>query len=205
MLNIDCMDFMRTAQDMQFDLAIIDPPYGIGENWKKDRFSPFRRHNSTYKNNTIPGRAFFDELFRISKNQIIWGANYYTAFLPARQGWIVWDKERSSEAFMAEGELAWHSYNVPLRIIKRAWNGFHKAEPRHGEHPHEKPIGLYKWLLKNYAKEGDKIFDSHMGSGSICIACHDYKFDLTACEIDKDYFDAAKKRFDNHAAQLSFA
>jgi site-specific DNA-methyltransferase (adenine-specific) len=202
--NVDNMEFMRTVPDKYFDLAIVDPPYGIGENWKKDRYSKFYKHTSTYKNNQIPDRDYFDNLFRISKDQIVWGANYYTEYLPVRNSWIVWDKMKDYESVnMAEGELAWCSYNVPLRILKRVWNGFQVSEPRHGVHPHEKPTGLYKWLLKNYAKEGDKILDTHLGSGSIAIACHDYKFELTGCEIDKDYFEAAVKRLKNHVAQTT--
>lgn len=204
LLNIDCMEYMKTCKDKQFDLAIVDPPYGIGENWKKDRFSKFYKHESSYKNKQIPDARYFKEVMRVTKNQIIWGANYYTEYLPARNSWIVWDKMKDFESVnMAEGELAWTSFNIPLRIVRRVWNGFQTSEPRHGEHPHEKPTGLYKWLLQKYAKEGDKILDTHLGSGSIAIACHDYKFDLVGCELDTDYYNAALKRFNNHKSQLS--
>lgn len=203
--NCDNMILMKEFPDKYFELAIVDPPYGIGENWKKDRYSKFYKHESTYKNNQTPGEDYFKELFRVSTNQIIWGANYYADFLPRRQSWIVWDKMKSwDDNHLAEGELAWHSFNIPVRITKFQWNGFLTSNVRAGDHPHEKPIGLYKWLLKNYAKPGDKILDTHLGSGSIAIACWDYKFDLTAAELDKDYFDAAMKRIRNHQAQLTF-
>lgn len=204
--NEDNMVLMARYPDKYFDLAIIDPPYGIGQNWKKDRHSKFYKHTSSYKNNEIPGPEFFKELFRVSKNQIVWGANYYTEYLPARQGWIVWDKVRSFEqSHMSEGELAWHSFNIPLRIVQNLWNGFCRSEKRHGEHPHEKPTGLYRWILENYSKPGNTILDTHLGSGSIAIACHDYGFDLTACELDKDYYEAALKRLKNHTDQFKLA
>src|SRR5690606_12854679 len=201
--NIDCMKFMATLPDKFFELAIVDPPYGIGKNWKKDRYSKFYKHNSTYNNESAPSANFFKELFRVSENQIIWGGNYFTEYLPARQGWIVWDKCRSyDDSHGAEGELAWHSFNVPLRIVENKWNGFMRSEERYGNHPHEKPVGLYKWLLKHYAKPGDKIFDSHMGSQSSRIAAYDMGFDYWGCELDKDYFDSGCKRFELFKSQM---
>lgn len=201
--NDDCMIGMSTYPSQYFDLAIADPPYGIGENWKKDRYSKFYKHESSYKNACIPDGSYFAELFRVSKNQIFWGANYYTEFLPARNSWIVWDKMKDFDSCnMAEGELAWTSLNVPLRFIRMVWNGFIVSEPRNGNHPHEKPTNLYRWLLKNYAKEGDKILDTHLGSQSSRIAAFDLGYDFTGYELDKDYFDAGNKRFNQHKAQL---
>jgi site-specific DNA-methyltransferase (adenine-specific) len=202
MLNCDCMDYMRGLPDKAYDLAIVDPPYGIGENWKKDPHSPRYRHNSTYKNKNIPDKKYFSELFRVSKNQIIWGGNYYTKYLEPRNSWLVWDKMRSFDVqHMAEGELAWTSFNEPLQFIRLLWNGACVCEKRYGTHPHEKPVALYKWLLSRYAKPGDRIIDTHGGSGSICIACHDLGYDLTWMELDKDYYDAACERYKRHAAQ----
>lgn len=200
--NEDCMQLMSRYGDKHFDLAIVDPPYGIGENWKKDRYSKFYTHTTSYKNNGIPDAEYFRELFRVSKHQIVWGGNYYTDFLPARNGWIVWDKCRKFEnSHMAEGELAWHSLNIPLRIITNKWNGFLRSEPRHGKHPHEKPVGLYKWQLMNYAQAGWKILDTHLGSGSHRIAAHDLGFDFVASERDPTYFADQEKRFQQHVNQ----
>lgn len=194
--NCDCMEFMRTVPDKHFALAIVDPPYGIGANWRKDPHSQFYNHHSSYENDSIPSREYFEELMRISENQIIWGANYYTDYLPARQSWIVWNKLRDYPTqHLAEGELAWTSFNIPVRIATYMWNGACVCSPRSGIHPHEKPVDLYAWLLRNYAKPGDNIFDSHLGSGSSRIAAYKLGFDFVGCEIDKGYFEAQEKRF----------
>ncbi len=203
-LHTDCMDYMVTVPDHHFDLAIVDPPYGIGENWKKSRHSSFYRHDSTYKNNNIPGEEYFAELFRVSKNQIIWGGNYYNDFLPAGNHWIVWDKDRDyKNSHMSEGEFAWHSFNVPLRIVKKTWNGFIRCEARSGIHPHEKPKGLYNWVLQNYAEKGWRILDTHLGAGSSAIAAHYFGCDFVGCEIDEIYFNAAKERIEKATRQLA--
>lgn len=147
----DCVDYMRTMPDKFFDLAVVDPPYGIGKDWKKSRKSKFYHHQSTYNNSSTPGKEYFAELFRVSKNQIIWGANYYTEFLPARNSWIVWDKQINYPTqHLSEGELAWTSFNIPVRIVSLIWNGCCRCEKRAGFHPHEKPKLLYKWLYDNY-------------------------------------------------------
>lgn len=201
--NQDCCLGMKEYPDKYFDLAICDPDYGIGENWKKDRHSKFYTHNSTYKNATIPTAEYFKELFRVSKNQIIWGGNYYTEYLPARNSWIVWDKMRSyNDSHMAEGELAWNSFNIPVLIFKIQWNGFKRDEPRYGVHPHEKPTALYRRQLQTFAKPGDKILDTHLGSGSSRIAAYDMNFDFTGYEIDFEYFQAQEKRFNQFKSQL---
>lgn len=204
--NEDNMALMARYTDKYFDLAIVDPPYGVGQTWRKDRNSKFYKHTSSYKNTEIPGSEYFRELFRVSKNQIVFGGNYYTEFLLASKSWIVWDKFMSRKTHMAEAELAWTSFqNKNTIIYKIPWNGFIVTGERFGAHPHEKPVKIYKNCLSDFAKEGDKILDTHLGSGSIAIACHDYGFDLTACELDKDYFDAAMKRLNDHRNQLKIA
>ena len=153
--NIDCLEYMKTMPDGFFDLAVVDPPYGIGQNWRKDKGSKFYRHESSYKNESIPGAEYFSELFRVSKNQIIWGGNYYTDFLPARNSWIVWDKRIDYPTqHMSEAELAWTSFNVPVRVVSLIWNGCCRCEKRSGIHPHEKPKSLYKWVFENYTTGG---------------------------------------------------
>jgi len=188
------MNVMAQYPDKYFSLAIVDPPYGIGRTWIKDKRSRFSQHRSSYKNNIIPDKKYFEELFRVSEKQIIWGGNYYTQFLPPTGSWIFWDKKRQETTFAAQGELAWTSFNIPLRIIPLRWNGFITCEARYGGHPHEKPVMLYEWLLSKYAEQGMKILDTHLGSGSIAVACHSMGFSLTACEIDENYFQSACKR-----------
>lgn len=203
LIHGDSLQAMKSYGDNHFDVAIVDPPYGIGENWKKDKHSKFYRHNSTYKNDSIPGKQYFQELFRVSKNQIIWGANYFTDFLPAVNSWIVWDKQRDYEKqHMAEAELAWTSFKVPVRIASYLWNGCCRCEPRAGFHPHEKPTKLYKWILEKYTREGDLILDTHLGSGSIAIACNELKRNLVGYEIDQEYYEKACKRFEEQTAQI---
>lgn len=203
--NCDCMDLMAEFPDKYFDLAIVDPPFGIGENWKKDRQSKFYNHESTYKNFSGPNEAYFIELFRVSTNQIIWGANYYWNFLKPTNNLIFWDKMRDPfVTFNSAGELAWTSFShVSFCKVTLPWNGCFTSEPRYGIHPHEKPIGLYNWQFNTYSKPGQKILDTHLGSGSIAIACHYFGCDLTACEIDKDYYNAAVKRIHEQTRQLT--
>jgi site-specific DNA-methyltransferase (adenine-specific) len=190
----DCMKLMPALPDKSINLAIVDPPYGIGQNWKKDKTSQFYRHRSEYKNDSIPDKKYFNELFRVSINQIIWGGNYFTQFLPATGAWFFWDKKRSDKTFSAQGELAWASLKIPLRIIPLRWNGFCTCEKRPGIHPHEKPIALYEWILSRCAEPGMKILDTHLGSGSIAIACQEMGYSLVSSEINKNYFNAACKR-----------
>lgn len=202
LINGDCMEYMKTQCDQAFDLAIVDPPYGIGENWKKDKHSVFYNHSSTYKNQHKPSKEYFDELFRVSKNQIIWGANYYCHFLPQRQSWLAWDKNRDYEKqHMAEGELAWHSFNKPMQFIRLTWNGAVTCQPRYGKHPHEKPVALYEWLVDNFCNPGDKIIDTHLGSGSSAVACHRMGYDFVGIEIDNGYFEDASERVENSQKQ----
>jgi site-specific DNA-methyltransferase (adenine-specific) len=206
---------MKETPDKFYDLAIVDVPYGIGESGQRnrtgDRHTPkWRRPRSqNYTDKTwdvsSPDENYFWELSRISKNMIIWGANHFLdriPFLLDSSCWIVWDKMVDEKEHLSMVELAWTSFDTKAMKFECLWAGFKKGEPTDRIHPTQKPIKLYKWLLKNYAKEGDKILDSHMGSGSSRIAAFDMGFDFTGYELDKDYFDAAEKRFQNHKAQL---
>ena len=198
--NADCMEVMKTFKDKQFSLAICDPPYGININVnmgrrKGDKKSDYHKFEGGDK--SIPDKEYFDELFRISQNQIIWGGNYMTEYLPPSPCWILWDKMFSEEVTFAQYEMAWTSFSTSAKK-------FTKHPSQQGRlHPTQKPVQLYKWLLQNYPKEGDTILDTHFGSLSIGIACHDLKFDLTAIELDKDYYEMAKKRLINHQKQLT--
>ena len=198
LINCDCMEYLKTVPDKYFELALVDPPYGIGFSNKHTGRGWIVREGKDW-DNEIPDAKYFEELFRVSQNQIIWGGNYFTKYLQGSMGWILWDKGQRNFS-LADGELAFSSFNRALRIFtySRA-----KLNNLRGEHPTEKPVALYKWLLKNYAKQGDKILDTHFGSLSIGIACHDMGFDLTACELDRDYYEAGKKRLINHQKQLN--
>lgn len=198
--NRDNMEAMRNTSDKFWDLAIVDPPYGIGQNWNKDRKSRFYGHKNDF-NNTLPGQDYFNELFRVSKNQIVWGMNYYWNFLPTGNNIIFWDKGKDAfSQFGSAGELAWTSIKkYPLVKVDLMWNGCCVCEPKDKAfHPHQKPVSLYKWLLKHYAKPGDKIVDTHLGSGSSRIAALDMGFDFWGYELDRDYFFNQEKRFSEH-------
>ena len=200
--NEDNMKLMGRYEDNHFDLAIVDPPYGIGANKMtlgNGKKKIFRGSNDWDK--SIPSKEYFDELFRVSKNQIIWGGNYMTEFLKPTSSWLFWDKGTGENDF-ADGELAWSSFGGALRKFTKSWVGANAKDGIERLHPTQKPIYLYKWLLTKYAKQGDKILDTHLGSGSIAIACHDLGFDLTACELDTDYYNAAIKRIEDHKKQL---
>lgn len=202
------MALMARYPDKHFDLAIVDPPYGIGKDWNKNKHGRHRGNTKSYDNSSIPEQEYFEELFRVSKEQIIWGYNYYAYYMPLSNNIIVWDKVLTYEkGFKSEGELAWTSIKrYPLRIYKHQWDGAKKGT-ENGKietiHPHQKPVHLYRWLLKLYAIPGQSILDTHLGSGSIAIACHDMGFDLTACELDTDYYYAACKRLKQHQSQLT--
>tara|TARA_R110002153_G_scaffold266685_1_gene430208 strand:- start:55 stop:675 length:621 start_codon:yes stop_codon:yes gene_type:complete len=188
--NVDCLPFMKQCEDNQFDLAIVDPPYGIGmdgnNNWSGSK------HEVKDWDNDAPSIEYFNELMRISKNQIVWGANHFISRMPIdSKCWIIWDKKNDGFSF-ADAEMAWTSFDTAVRFFR-----YHRGQQTDKRiHPTQKPKELYRWILKKYAKEGDLIFDSHLGSGSIAVACDDMGFDLVATEIDKDYFDKANKRID---------
>ena len=197
--NEDNMQLMARYPDNYFDLAIVDPPYGIGASEMTMGSGKNKKYKKGKKwDNNTPSNEYFNELFRVSKNQIIWGGNYFQ--LPLTKSWIFWDKGIYEDCDFADGELAWTSFNKVLRIAQIRYKGFLGAD-KERIHPTQKPIKLYKWILDKYAKQGDKILDTHLGSGSIAIACHDYGFDLTACELDKDYYDKAIERITNHTKQ----
>jgi len=198
--NEDNMALMARYPDGYFDLAIVDPPYGIGfDGQKKSTSKHGGRKEYKFKgwDNETPNQNYFNELFRVSKNQIIWGANYFTKYLPTSMGWIFWDK--GQRICNSDGELAYTSFQQALRVVE--YNRCEISKIGGAIHPTQKPVALYRWILDKYAKEGDKILDTHLGSGSIAIACHDYDFELTACELDKEYYDNAIKRIKNHIAQ----
>lgn len=202
---MDCMDLMREFPDKYFDLAIVDPPYGIGEDWKK-RNKTKNTHESQYKNKSIPDKHYFNELFRVSKNQIIWGYNYFTDFLGPTNYLICWDKvSNNNEVFLySKFELAYSSFKIPASIITVPWDGYRMGKETGNKkiHPHQKPVELYRKVLKKYAKPKDKILDTHLGSGAIAIACHDYNFDLIASEIDKNFFTKTILRVKAHTNQI---
>jgi len=200
----DCMELMATLPDKSIDLAIVDPPYGIGQDWKK-RNKGSKFSDTTYKNECIPNDTYFKELFRVSKNQIIWGYNYFTEILGPTNYLIIWNKMSSNnKAFhYSKCEIAYTSFHVPVNIYSISWNGFFMGK-EHGNkkiHPHQKPIELYENLLIDYAKQGDKILDTHLGSGSIAVACNKLGFNLTASEIDEEYFNTACKRIEQAVSE----
>ena len=211
--NEDNMLLMARYPDNYFDLAIVDPPYGIDihkMNYTQSTKGGVTKRNDysaiTDWDSNVPTQEYFNELFRVSKNQIIWGGNYFE--LPLTKSWIIWDKkteEKYSNDF-ADCEMAWNSFNKPAKVVRYLWSGMLQPNMKDKQkriHPTEKPYQLYKWILDKYAKPNDKILDTHLGSGSIAIACHDYGFELTACELDKDYYEKAIQRIKNHVSQLT--
>jgi len=202
LLHMDCMEYMQGCEDNAFDLAIVDPPYGIGMDGGRIGNSFFSKKEW---DSDIPRDAYFIELGRVSVNQIIWGGNYFTDCLPPTRSWIYWDKRHKDMIIpktYADGELAWTSFEIPLRIYRLLWDGVFKGVKEYKMHPTQKPIPLYKWLLKTFAKPTDRILDTHLGSGSSAIAAHYFGCDFVGMEIDKDYYDAAVKRFEDETAQL---
>lgn len=205
-LNIDCVKGMAKFEDDFFELAICDPPYGIGPNWTKSSRDTFFRKGALnqYQNENPPPPEYYDELFRVSKHQIIWGGNYFTEFLPPTNSWIIWDKMRDADkTFMSEGEMAWTSFKKVLRIVQYRWDGAKKCEETIRIHPHQKPVKLYEWLLLNYSAPGDRILDTHVGSGSSRIAADKLGREFTGFELDPVYFKDQNKRFANHKVQLN--
>lgn len=204
--NMDCMEYMKTLPDKAFELAIVDPPYGIGVDGQKERYDyanpKHSRKGHALKgwDTQIPKEQYFLELERVSKNQIIWGGNYFVKHLDSgHKGWIVWDKGQHGLT-MSDCELAYSSFDMPTRV----WEQNRVILLQEGTiHPTQKPVALYEWLLTHYAKPGDKILDTHLGSGSSRIAAYNLGFDFVGCEIDEDYFKAQEERFARHTAQTS--
>ena len=196
--NEDNMELMARYPDNYFDLAIVDPPYGIGldkgcDTGKVGKYGS--KHIPKKWDAEIPLKEYFNELFRVSKNVIIWGGNYFTEHLQPSKSWIIWDKVQPASNFAA-CELAWTNTNNRMSIFKHGFN-----LDRNKLHPTQKPIKLYKWILDKYAKKDDKILDTHLGSMAIAIACADYGFELVGCELDPDYYNAGIKRLQNHVSQ----
>jgi site-specific DNA-methyltransferase (adenine-specific) len=215
--NRDCLEAMREFPDKYFELAIVDPPYGIGFdghsqiNGKSGKSKNFKSKTLYAKkewDSKRPSNEYFNELIRVSEHQIIWGGNYFTDLLSVTNGWIYWDKKVTPEenTTFSDGELAWTSISKPLKKFTYGWTGFsllNNPDYNGKIHPTQKPVALYKWLLKNYANVGDKILDTHLGSGSSRIAAFDMGFEFYGYELDKEYFDASCKRFEQHKAQLT--
>lgn len=213
--NVDCMEFMRGLPDKCYELAIIDPPYGIGADSQKESYSQGkngegRRHRKNWErkgwDDAIPNAEYWVDLFRVSKNQIVWGGNYMTDYLKPSKCWLIWDKMQEFKG--SDFEMAWTSFDRASKAFRmtriEAYSNNNKNEKDSGIkiHPTQKPVALYKWLLKNYAKDGDRILDTHGGSMSIAIACHDMGFDLDLCELDSEYFEAGSRRLELHRRQL---
>ena len=206
--NEDCMDLMARYEDNYFDLAIVDPPYGINAD-KKNSVKKMQSKKSAglskdYGNqdwdSAVPDDDYFVELKRVSKKQIVWGANFFNL----RGGMLYWHKSVTMPTY-SQGELAWLSWLNKIDFVDIAWHGMIQHDMKNKEtriHPTQKPVKLYEWLLMKYAKENDKILDTHLGSGSIAIACHNLGFELTGCELDKDYYEAAMKRINEHKQQI---
>lgn len=195
--NMDCLEAMRQMPDKVFDLAIVDPPYGGGQHFN------FRYGvgDAVYRSDK-PHRDYFTELRRVSEDQIVWGGNYFSHELCSSRAWICWDKLNACDGF-SDFELAWTSFDQVSRTFRHCNNGGFIISKGVDKkiHPTQKPVALYKWLLTNYAKQGDSILDTHLGSGSSRIAAYDLGFDFAGYELDKDYFDAQEERFKNHIAQ----
>ena len=202
--NINCMEFMQSIPDKHYDLAIVDPPYGIARAGQEKTFTKNPKHKRKHHenkgwDNEIPNAEYFRELERISKNQIVWGANYFVAHLTkGTMGWIVWDKGQHGLS-MSDCELAYSSFNKATRVF--TFNRGLIAQKGGSIHPTQKPVALYRLILQNYAKQGDKILDTHGGSGSIAIACELEGYDLDLCELDTYYFKKLKQRYEDHCKQ----
>ncbi len=211
LLNMDCMDYLRECDDNAFQLAIVDPPYGIGEDGSNNKSRSKLAAAKNYKpyignDEKPPDLQYFQELKRVSKNQIIWGANHFCGIFGGSSScWIVWDKVNSGD--FADCELAYTSFKTAVKLFRFMWNGMLQGDMKNKEHrihANQKPVKLYEWLLTNYAKEGDRILDTHGGSMSSAIACHNLNYDMTIIELDDDYFKAGKERLEAHQQQLRF-
>lgn len=197
LLHIDCMEYMATLPDKCFELAIVDPPYGLGDSVVNSggRFKRYENKNGNW-DNEIPDDKYFKELFRISNNQIIWGGNYFS--LPKTKCFLIWDKKQPETVSFASCEYAWTSFNNIAKTF------YQKPQGQVNRfHPTQKPIALYKWLLTNYAKKGYRILDTHGGSRSLAIAAYDLGFDHVSCELDLDYHNESKARFESHVAKYA--
>lgn len=198
--NRDCLEAMKEFPDKFFDLAVCDPPYSINQ-FKNGETSRLRKYGSLKSvNDERPTKEYFDELFRVSKNQIVWGFNHLCDLLPPTTEFIFWYKHQPVETY-SDGELAWTSFTKTAKCFDYAYFGNIGADT-YRIHPTQKPVALYQWILSKYAKQGDKILDTHLGSGSSRIACYNGSFDFWGYEIDKEYFEKQEQRFENHTSQL---
>jgi len=202
----DCLEAMRLMDDNAYDLAIVDPPYGIGISsggsyYNKKGKRPNNPHTKKDWDNQIPSAEYFEQLKRVSKNQIVWGGNYMTEHLKPSRCWIFWDKLKFVDNY-ADGELAWTSMDRNTKKVQIQHHGFLTKDGK-SIHPTQKPVMLYEWLLDNFAEPNQRILDTHLGSGSIALACHNRGFSLDAWEIDAEYHANAVKRFNQHIAQLT--
>lgn len=209
--NMDCMEAMRSMPDQCFDLAVVDPPYGINVDTVEiggNNLAQTRKYTKKEWDKSAPGPEYFEQLARVSKNQIIFGANHFISRLGGRKDapcWIVWDKNNGASDF-ADFEMAWTSFPGAARIFRYTWAGFRQENMKNREiriHPTQKPVALYAWIFQHYAKQGDRILDTHLGSRSSRIAAWDAGLDFIGYEIDPEYFEAQEKRFQQHTAQLS--
>ena len=218
--HVDCMEYMKTLPDKFFDLAVVDPPYGIGINsmtFTKEGSERKFGHSACAKRDykgkgewdKKPSKKYFDELMRVSRHQIIWGGNYFTDILPPCKGFLIWDKrcsEAMSNAF-ADCEMAWMSKGMGVaRVFRYVWSGMIQGNMKNKEdrfHPTQKPVALYEWIYRLFAKHGDKILDTHLGSGSSRIAAYDAGLDFVGCEINDYYFVEQERRFKEHTAQAN--
>lgn len=211
------MEYMATCKDNEFDLAIVDPPYGLGASNKafmrqgkqtgKSMAVSGLRYTAKDWDTAIPDEAYFKELQRVSKNQIIWGGNYFINYLKSTSCMLVWDKVNGDNLY-ADCEIAWTSFNSAVRKVKYRWHGMLQADMKNKEqriHPTQKPMKLYAWILDNYAEKGQRILDTHLGSASSAIAAHYFGCDFVGLEIDKEYYDKAMKRIKNETAQVAIS
>ena len=206
----DCVKALKRYADNHFDLAIVDPPYGIGfdgevkemanNNSKKWKSAKGKNYTRKSWDNETPSKEYFKELFRVSKNQIIWGGNYFD--LPQSSGWIFWNKGVAKDFTLSPGELAWTSFNKSVDMVELLWAGFRKCEETNRIHPTQKPVKLYEWILSKYAKPNDLILDTHLGSGSSRIAAYKGGFNFVGFEIDAEYYEKQEKRFNDFKSQL---
>lgn len=199
--NMDCMELLKNTPDNFYDLAIVDPPYGIGAGSVKFKNGSSKSEKAYFKTSdwdlNPPSKDYFDELRRVSKNQVIWGGNYFLDNLNSTRCMIFWDKTIHGNSY-ADGELAWTSFDKNVRYFRE---NIAQTNSEGRIHPTQKSIRLYEFVLNNFAKQGEKILDTHLGSGSCAIACNNLGFELTACELDKDYYEASVKRIAQAAAQ----
>ena len=208
--NEDCMAVMARYPDKHFDLAVVDPPYGIGEdgasNHSRGKSAKATLYTPKNWDKEPPPLEYFYELFRVSKNQIVWGANHFISRMPYDSScWVIWDKENGENDF-ADCEMAWASFKTAVRRFKFRWLGMLQGNMKDKEirmHPTQKPVALYDWIFNKYAKPNDLILDTHLGSGSSRIAAYKNKINFVGCELDKEYFEAQEKRFKQFTAQLT--